>query len=110
MRARTFTNMLRATTGFTLLLGATTPAVTFAADQMAAAGGDTLDEIIVTARRREENLQTVPVAISAIQGDTLDNTYTVNAQSLATLTVTGADAHLQVSVPPANPLDPACTP
>ena len=85
MRARKLTSMLRATTGFTLLLGTTAPVATFAADQVAAAGGDTLDEIIVTARKREENLQTVPVAISAIQGDLLENTNTVNAQSLANL-------------------------
>ena len=44
-----------------------------------------LGEVLVTARRREENLQSVPAAISAIGGDLLDSSYTVNTQSLAQL-------------------------
>jgi iron complex outermembrane receptor protein len=39
------------------------------ADRAAADGG--LEEIVVTAERREENLQNVPVSVSAVQGDTL---------------------------------------
>ena len=84
MRARKPISMLRATTGLTLLLGPGVPATTFAAD-MAAARSNVLDEITVTARRREENLQTVPIAISVVQGDVLDSTGTVNTQSLANL-------------------------
>ena len=34
--------------------------------------GAALDEIIVTARRREENLQTVPLAITAFTGESLE--------------------------------------
>src|SRR5262245_61305795 len=50
------------------------------------ASSDTaLDEVLVTARRREENLQSVPAAISAINGDVLDSAYTVNTQQLAIL-------------------------
>ncbi|HEY6921892.1 MAG TPA: hypothetical protein VI653_00365, partial [Steroidobacteraceae bacterium] len=37
-----------------------------------------LTEVMVTARRREENIQNVPAAISAISGAELDTTYTVN--------------------------------
>jgi len=33
--------------------------------------GFTLDEIVVTARRREESLQNVPISVTAIQGDLL---------------------------------------
>ena len=33
---------------------------------------DVLDEIIVSARRREENLQTVPLAITAFTGESLE--------------------------------------
>jgi iron complex outermembrane receptor protein len=44
-----------------------------------------LAEVKVTARRREENLQQVPAAISAIGGDHLDSSYTVNPQGLAQL-------------------------
>jgi iron complex outermembrane receptor protein len=32
-----------------------------------------IDEVVVTAQRREQNLQDVPVAVSAIDGDTLQN-------------------------------------
>jgi iron complex outermembrane receptor protein len=44
-----------------------------------------LDEITVTARYRQENLQTVPVAVSVIDGDLLDQSYTVNTQQLGQL-------------------------
>jgi len=44
-----------------------------------------LGGVTVTARRREENLQTVPAAISAINGDLLDSTYTVNTGLLSQL-------------------------
>ncbi|MET0533005.1 MAG: TonB-dependent receptor [Steroidobacter sp.] len=50
-----------------------------------AASDEQVLEGIVTARRREENLQTVPAAISAISGDHLDSSYTVNTQSLSVL-------------------------
>ena len=44
-----------------------------------------LGEVVVTARRREENLQSVPAAISVVDGDLLDRSYTVNTQQLALL-------------------------
>ena len=44
-----------------------------------------LDEVIVTARRREENLQSVPAAVSVLGGDLLDVTRTVNAQQASQL-------------------------
>jgi iron complex outermembrane receptor protein len=44
-----------------------------------------LDEIIVTARHREENLQTIPVAASVVDGDLLDRSHTVNTQQLSQL-------------------------
>jgi iron complex outermembrane receptor protein len=43
------------------------------------------DPIVVTARRREENLQDVPIAVSVIQGADLDRAYTVNTQAVTTL-------------------------
>ena len=42
------------------------PAPTSAEDAVSADDGGRLDEIIVTAQKREQNLQTVPIAISAI--------------------------------------------
>jgi iron complex outermembrane recepter protein len=44
-----------------------------------------LEEVVVTARRRDENLQTIPAAISAISGDLLDSSYTANTQQLSML-------------------------
>jgi iron complex outermembrane recepter protein len=44
-----------------------------------------LAEVTVTARRREENLQSVPAAISAIDGGWLDSSNTVNTQQLSLL-------------------------
>src|SRR5262245_6825569 len=61
----------------------------FAAERPATsrvASSDTaLDEVLVTARRREENLQSVPAAISAINRHVRDSAYTVNTQQLAIL-------------------------
>lgn len=40
--------------------------------QLAAAESRNIEEVTVTARRREENVQDVPVAISVVSGDTLE--------------------------------------
>lgn len=42
-----------------------------------------LEEVVVTARRRAENLQDVPIAVTAFSGDTLDNLGIVNISELA---------------------------
>ncbi|HLG89775.1 MAG TPA: TonB-dependent receptor [Alphaproteobacteria bacterium] len=52
------------------------PAAPSGTDTAAAQGG--LEEIVVTARRREEKLQTVPIAISAVSGETLTE-HTINS-------------------------------
>ncbi|WP_397576967.1 TonB-dependent receptor [Sphingorhabdus sp.] len=49
-------------------LAVTAPAMA----QEAAASADNIDEIIVTARRREENLLDVPIAVSAFSGEALE--------------------------------------
>jgi iron complex outermembrane receptor protein len=49
------------------------------------ASKDKVETVTVTARRREENLQDVPAAISVVGGDTLDQSYTVNTQGLSQL-------------------------
>ncbi|MBT4911038.1 MAG: TonB-dependent receptor [Alphaproteobacteria bacterium] len=41
-----------------------------------------LEEIVVTAQKREDSIQTVPIAITAIDGDALDNKAVVNLESL----------------------------
>ncbi len=42
-------------------------------------------EVIVTARRRAENAQTVPASLSVVGGALLDQSYTVNTQQLSLL-------------------------
>jgi iron complex outermembrane recepter protein len=62
------------------ILGSTAPA--YAADAAPAADEEGLTEIIVTAQKREENLQKTPIAISVLGADDLDNR---QAQSLLDL-------------------------
>jgi iron complex outermembrane receptor protein len=50
-----------------------------------AASEDGLPDVIVTARRRTENAQKVPAALSVVGGDLIDQSYTVNTQGLTTL-------------------------
>lgn len=75
---------------FALLISAAPAAILTqeaqAQDQASTASeGSVVGELIVTARRREENLQKVPMAVSVVTGDLLDNTGTVNPQGLAQL-------------------------
>jgi iron complex outermembrane receptor protein len=46
---------------------------------------DGVPNVIVTARRRAENAQTVPAALSVVSGDLIDRSFTVNTQGLTTL-------------------------
>lgn len=48
-----------------------------------AAAGDGLEEIVVTARRREESLQSVPVAVSVVGSEQLEKAFVVDSSSLA---------------------------
>src|SRR5579862_5873231 len=64
--------------------------VASAADQSAAAGtgetlgaGDTLAEVTVTAERRTENLQDVPITIQAISSETLQQLHIDNFEDMA---------------------------
>ena len=53
-----------------------------------AEGAFGIEEVLVTARRRVENLQTVPGAISVVNAETLDRAYAVNTQAIPTSTDT----------------------
>src|SRR3546814_16832202 len=53
------------------------------ADQSTANAG--LDDIVVTARRREESLQSVPVSITAISSDMLEQKSVQDLSDVATL-------------------------
>jgi iron complex outermembrane receptor protein len=51
----------------------------------AADNTDGVADVIVTARRRAENAQKVPAALSVVGGALIDQSYTVNTQGLTTL-------------------------
>ncbi len=57
-----------------------------AADPAATADDeDNVPEVLVTARLRSENAQTIPTSLSVVGGELLDRSYTVNTQGLTTL-------------------------
>jgi iron complex outermembrane receptor protein len=60
--------------------GATSP------EAKAAADASPLEEIVVTARRRAENLQDVPVAVSVISAETITQRNIINPKDIATVT------------------------
>jgi iron complex outermembrane receptor protein len=69
-----------------LLSGAFAPsAIAQESAQQSAASGAGLEEIVVTARRREEKLQTVPIAISAVGGESLTEHSIANGTDLGKL-------------------------
>src|SRR3546814_10273648 len=64
-------------------LPATTPTQSIASrGSEEAVGGDRLGVIVVTARRREENAQTVPVSVTAISGAALQQRNVHDLQDL----------------------------
>lgn len=75
----------------TMMVFASTPAVAQAFTTPdapatdAGAAPDVPGEIVVTARRRAEDAQKVPGALSVVDGALLDRSYTVNTQQLAQL-------------------------
>ena len=54
-----------------------------ASDQTATASSDTIEEVLVTARRRSENLQNVPLAVTAVTANQLQ---IANVKTLEDLT------------------------
>jgi iron complex outermembrane receptor protein len=56
--------------------------------------GTTVDELVVTARRREENLKDVPIAVTALSAQRLEN---IGAKDITTLQQTTPNATVQVA-------------
>ncbi len=54
----------------------------YSAPVLAQEGAAVIEEIVVTARRREENLQEVPIAVSAFSAEVLDNRNIENIRDL----------------------------
>lgn len=69
---------------FTLMLGAAVVALTAQSALAQDAGG--LEEIVVTAQKRTENLQDVPVAVSALAGSLITNSKIDASENLPRLT------------------------
>jgi iron complex outermembrane receptor protein len=61
----------RSPAGIAVALALTLPGASRAADAAAADSGDTLAEVVVTAQRREQNLNDVPFSTTALSGDAL---------------------------------------
>jgi iron complex outermembrane receptor protein len=74
----------------------------FAAPEDGSESASDLNAITVTARRRIEDAQSVPIALSVVSGALLDRSYTVNTQQLSQLVPT-------VSYSSANPRNTAFT-
>jgi iron complex outermembrane receptor protein len=70
----------------TTALSLTAPVSLRAADTVVAAGQNGVEEVVVTARRREERLQDVPISISVFNQQQLSNRNVVNAQDLVKFT------------------------
>ncbi|OCC23533.1 TonB-dependent receptor [Croceicoccus estronivorus] len=74
------------TAAIAIAAGAAFPGAAFAqapAEQSVRSGG--LGEIVVTAQRKEESLQDVPVAVTALNSETLDNLRVTDVQNLSGL-------------------------
>lgn len=84
------------------------------ADQTAADNAGVLQEIVVTAQKREERLQDVPIAVSAISADQLNargigDVYDLGslAPNLQISTATANNTGMQVSIRGATQINPA---
>jgi iron complex outermembrane recepter protein len=81
---KTTTGLLLA--GLAVAFGSNFATTAHAAEAAAADTGDELTEIIVTARRTEENLQDVPISITVFNQQQLTNANIVNAEDLSRIT------------------------
>ncbi|MGZ8363870.1 MAG: TonB-dependent receptor [Caulobacteraceae bacterium] len=81
-----------------LLLTSAATSLAIAAPAFAQDNGQTsastVDELVVTARRREENLQDVPIAVSALSGEKLEQ---IGAVNITALQETTPNATVQVA-------------
>ena len=93
MQFRAFGSSLALVTYLSLVAPAFAETIADAAiqDQSTSVGtgaSDVSDEIIVTARRRQETAQDIPIAVSVVGGDHIDNTGSFNVGRLQQLTPT----------------------
>lgn len=77
--------LLKRISPYVLVAMALAPATAFAQETAPATQSAGVDEIIVTAQKREENLQDVPIAVTAISGETLEARGISDIQAFARL-------------------------
>ena len=87
MTFKTLKSGLIATTAFTAFITAA-PALAQPPSETSASEAESSGDIVVTARRREESVQDVPLAISVIGGEHIDSTGSFNVGRLQQLTPT----------------------
>ncbi|HET7204663.1 MAG TPA: TonB-dependent receptor [Steroidobacteraceae bacterium] len=78
-RSRSATTVIALAVGY---FGVIDPSAAQQGEARAAAGSGELEEVVVTARRREENIQNVPVAVTAISGADLNQAFTLDTTGL----------------------------
>ena len=85
-----------------ILLASASAAVMATPSYAQSTGGVSLDEIVVTAQKREENLQDVPLAVSAISAEKIDQLGIDSAQDLSGLapnvTIVGGTTSLGAAI------------
>ena len=80
--------------GAAILCGVSLPSAAALAQEAEAAPAEARDVVVVTARRREESLTDVPVAVSALSGQQLE---TIGAADITTLQAVTPNATVQVA-------------
>ncbi|MCP1471478.1 iron complex outermembrane receptor protein [Sphingobium sp. OAS761] len=71
--------------GAALAIGLSGGGIAHAQDNEAQDDGTRLQEIVVTAQRRTENIQNVPISVTALSADTLDNARVTDIRNLSGL-------------------------
>ncbi|MBN8819286.1 MAG: TonB-dependent receptor [Sphingomonas sp.] len=87
---RSFNRVVLALAAGSSLLAIATPAQAQAGAPSPDEGAEAIDDtqIVVTARRRQERAQDVPIALTAVSGETLERTGAINITQIAQLTPT----------------------
>jgi len=83
MRASIRTRIIRQTLKGTVLAGLALGLIPFAGSNALAQGSSILEEIVVTATRREESLQDVPISVATMSGERLNSLFTGGEDILA---------------------------
>ncbi len=83
MRGSIRTKIIRQTFKSTMLAGLALGLVPFASSNALAQSNAILEEIIVTATKREESLQDVPISVATMSGERLNSLFTGGEDILA---------------------------